>query len=199
MLCLLPLPLYRLASMGQVRSRVQPVFPHTSFLTLSLLVESYCIPNFDSPSVFARILDKDKVRASEPIHPTHHPSRPIYTPPLHSIVYRIHTHLLFRVGRPFLDYTENRLFNKAGLYAKLECVANKVSFSIASIVICPHISYNVIQVPRRTRHRHCHRYFKYWPTEVTHLILSSDFLPRQADPGKNKPLLFWLVRRVEVN
>ena len=24
-------------------------------------VESYCIPNFDSPSIFARILDKDKV------------------------------------------------------------------------------------------------------------------------------------------
>ena len=138
MLCLLPLPLYRLASMGQVRSRVQPVFPHTSFLTLSLLVESYCIPNFDSPSVFARILDKDKVRTSEPIHPTHHPSRPTCTPPLHSIVCHIHTHLLFRVGRSFLDYTENRLFDKAGLYAELECVANKVSSSIASIVICPH-------------------------------------------------------------
>lgn len=28
------------------------------------LVESYCIPNFDSPSVFARILDKDKVGIS---------------------------------------------------------------------------------------------------------------------------------------
>jgi len=25
------------------------------------LVESYCVPDFDSPSVFARILDKDKV------------------------------------------------------------------------------------------------------------------------------------------
>ena len=25
-----------------------------------MLVESYCVPNFDSPSVFARILDKDK-------------------------------------------------------------------------------------------------------------------------------------------
>lgn len=24
------------------------------------VVESYCVPNFDSPSVFARILDKDK-------------------------------------------------------------------------------------------------------------------------------------------
>ncbi|KAL0960423.1 hypothetical protein HGRIS_005466 [Hohenbuehelia grisea] len=23
-------------------------------------VESYCVPNFDSPSIFARILDKDK-------------------------------------------------------------------------------------------------------------------------------------------
>ena len=27
-------------------------------------VESYCVPNFDSPSIFARILDKDKVRSS---------------------------------------------------------------------------------------------------------------------------------------
>jgi hypothetical protein len=26
------------------------------------VVESYCVPNFDSPSVFARILDKNKVR-----------------------------------------------------------------------------------------------------------------------------------------
>jgi hypothetical protein len=25
------------------------------------IVESYCVPDFDSPSVFARILDKDKV------------------------------------------------------------------------------------------------------------------------------------------
>ena len=25
------------------------------------LVESYCVPDFDSPSIFARILDKDKV------------------------------------------------------------------------------------------------------------------------------------------
>lgn len=28
----------------------------------SYIVESYCVPDFDSPSVFARILDKDKVR-----------------------------------------------------------------------------------------------------------------------------------------
>ena len=26
------------------------------------IVESYCVPNFDSPSIFARILDKDKVQ-----------------------------------------------------------------------------------------------------------------------------------------
>lgn len=26
------------------------------------VVESFCYPNFDSPSIFARILDKDKVR-----------------------------------------------------------------------------------------------------------------------------------------
>jgi GH15 family glucan-1,4-alpha-glucosidase len=29
-------------------------------ISLDGSVESYCIPNFDSPSVFARILDKDK-------------------------------------------------------------------------------------------------------------------------------------------
>lgn len=29
--------------------------------SLKSLVESYCVPNFDSPSIFARILDKDKV------------------------------------------------------------------------------------------------------------------------------------------
>lgn len=28
--------------------------------SLSFTVESYCVPHFDSPSVFARILDKDK-------------------------------------------------------------------------------------------------------------------------------------------
>lgn len=33
-------------------------------LLILVAVESYCIPNFDSPSVFARILDKDKVRNS---------------------------------------------------------------------------------------------------------------------------------------
>lgn len=40
-------------------------FPPSEVRSLCLhyfhLVESYCIPNFDSPSVFARILDKNKV------------------------------------------------------------------------------------------------------------------------------------------
>ena len=31
------------------------------------LVESYCVPNFDSPSIFARILDKDKVSPTSPL------------------------------------------------------------------------------------------------------------------------------------
>ena len=29
-------------------------------LTRRTPVESYCVPNFDSPSIFARIVDKDK-------------------------------------------------------------------------------------------------------------------------------------------
>ena len=49
-------------------ARVSPLstsFPPCEFRSLCMdylhLVESYCIPNFDSPSVFARILDKNKV------------------------------------------------------------------------------------------------------------------------------------------
>jgi GH15 family glucan-1,4-alpha-glucosidase len=35
-------------------------FPWHDMLIMFSTVESYCIPNFDSPSVFARILDKNK-------------------------------------------------------------------------------------------------------------------------------------------
>jgi hypothetical protein len=50
----------RSASMGQVC--LPSILPPTPRLTELTLVESYCIPHFDSPSVFARILDKDKVQ-----------------------------------------------------------------------------------------------------------------------------------------
>ena len=41
---------------SEYSSSTSPTIP----LTQLDLVESYCVPNFDSPSVFARILDKDK-------------------------------------------------------------------------------------------------------------------------------------------
>jgi len=43
-------------------ARVRSWIISSSFLadSKSCLVESYCVPHFDSPSVFARILDKDK-------------------------------------------------------------------------------------------------------------------------------------------
>lgn len=39
---------------------VRPLIPSERILIIIISVESYCYPNFDSPSVFARILDKDK-------------------------------------------------------------------------------------------------------------------------------------------
>lgn len=45
--------------MGRVS--VDPVTLMSIDPFLPSVVESYCVPNFDSPSVFARILDKDKV------------------------------------------------------------------------------------------------------------------------------------------
>lgn len=39
---------------------VRPSIPSERILIIIISVESYCYPNFDSPSVFARILDKDK-------------------------------------------------------------------------------------------------------------------------------------------
>ncbi|KAH7335366.1 glycoside hydrolase family 15 protein [Rhizoctonia solani] len=89
-------------------------------------VESYCVPNFDSPSVFARILDKDKGGHFSIKPKIRHSSKQAYLP------------------------SSNVLATK---FLADEGVA-----------------------------------------QVT------DFLPRQTATGvsANKPLLFWLIRRVEV-
>ncbi|CAE7222876.1 unnamed protein product [Rhizoctonia solani] len=89
-------------------------------------VESYCVPNFDSPSVFARILDKDKGGHFSIKPKIRHSSKQAYLP------------------------SSNVLSTK---FLADEGVA-----------------------------------------QVT------DFLPRQTGTGiaANKPLLFWLIRRVEV-
>ncbi|CAE6538752.1 unnamed protein product [Rhizoctonia solani] len=89
-------------------------------------VESYCVPNFDSPSVFARILDKDKGGHFSVKPKIRHSSKQAYLP------------------------SSNVLATKF--------LADE----------------GVVQV--------------------------TDFLPRQTGVGisANKPLLFWLIRRVEV-
>ncbi|KLO10099.1 glycoside hydrolase family 15 protein [Schizopora paradoxa] len=87
-------------------------------------VESYCIPNFDSPSVFARILDKDKGGH-------------------------------FSIT-PKIPYTTKQAYMPSS---------------------------NILQT-------------KFLSEEG--IVTVTDFLPRQADPEPNKPLLFWLIRRVEV-
>lgn len=56
------IPVLRSAPMGRVSvdsvtlTSIEPLSPG-----FPSIVESYCVPDFDSPSVFARILDKDKV------------------------------------------------------------------------------------------------------------------------------------------
>ncbi|CEL61905.1 putative protein C4H3,03c OS=Schizosaccharomyces pombe (strain 972 / ATCC 24843) GN=SPAC4H3.03c PE=4 SV=1 [Rhizoctonia solani AG-1 IB] len=92
-------------------------------------VESYCVPNFDSPSVFARILDKDKGGHFSIKPKIKHSSKQAYLP------------------------------------SSNVCFVNKVKFLADE---------GVAQV--------------------------TDFLPRQTGTGiaANKPLLFWLIRRVEV-
>ncbi|GAB1518340.1 hypothetical protein RhiTH_001399 [Rhizoctonia solani] len=89
-------------------------------------VESYCVPNFDSPSVFARILDKDKGGHFSIKPKIKHSSKQAYLPSSNVL------------GTKFLA------------------------------------DEGVAQV--------------------------TDFLPRQTGTGiaANKPLLFWLIRRVEV-
>ncbi|KZV94567.1 glycoside hydrolase family 15 protein [Exidia glandulosa HHB12029] len=90
-------------------------------------VESYCVPYFDSPSVFARILDKDK----------------------------------------------------GGHFSINPCADVKHTVKQAYMP-----SSNVLTT-------------KFLSEEGVAVV--TDFLPRQSDPQlSNKPLLFWLIRRVEV-
>ncbi|KAH9948315.1 glycoside hydrolase family 15 protein [Amylocystis lapponica] len=83
--------------------------------TAALVLESYCVPNFDSPSVFARILDKDK----------------------------------------------------GGHFS-----------------ITPTVPFTTKQ--------------SYLPSSNVRVATVTDFLPRQPSSAKARPLLAWLIRRVEV-
>ncbi|TDL30070.1 glycoside hydrolase family 15 protein [Rickenella mellea] len=87
-------------------------------------IESYCIPDFDSPSIFARILDKDKGGHFSITPDLHFTTKQNYWP-----------------------------------------------------------SSNVLQT-------------KFLSDKGVAVV--TDFLPRQANPDSTKPLLFWLIRRVEV-
>ncbi|THG94047.1 hypothetical protein EW145_g8224, partial [Phellinidium pouzarii] len=87
-------------------------------------IESYCVPNFDSPSVFARILDKDK-GGHFSITPT-------------------------------IDFVTKQAYTPSS---------------------------NVLQT-------------KFLSDQG--IVTVTDFLPRQNDAEAQKPLLFWLIRRVEV-
>ncbi|KAH7884928.1 glycoside hydrolase family 15 protein [Phlebopus sp. FC_14] len=88
------------------------------------MVESYCIPNFDSPSVFARILDKDKGG-----HFSITPTVPFTTKQNYL---------------PSSNVLQTKFLNEKGV------------------------------------------------------VSVTDFLPRHANGDDNRPLLFWLIRRVEV-
>lgn len=74
------------------------------------LVESYCIPNFDSPSVFARILDKDKVRSS---HRLIHCDSPLTS---------------YATGRSFLGNPDCSIYYETELSPQLQRLANQVQF-----------------------------------------------------------------------
>ncbi|EGN97770.1 glycoside hydrolase family 15 protein [Serpula lacrymans var. lacrymans S7.3] len=87
-------------------------------------IESYCIPNFDSPSVFARILDKDK-GGHFSITPT-------------------------------VEFTTKQNYLPSS---------------------------NVLQTKFMNNHG---------------VVSVTDFLPRQANDETTRPLLYWLIRRVEV-
>ncbi|KAF9078754.1 glycoside hydrolase family 15 protein, partial [Rhodocollybia butyracea] len=105
---------------------------HTAALvSIDGSIESYCFPNFDSPSVFARILDKDKGG-----HFSITPTVPFSTKQNYL---------------PSSNILQTKFLNNSGVVS----VTGKVS---------------------------------------------PDFLPRQAQgtTSANKPLLHWLVRRVEV-
>ncbi|EIW81645.1 glycoside hydrolase family 15 protein [Coniophora puteana RWD-64-598 SS2] len=87
-------------------------------------VESYCVPNFDSPSIFARILDKDKGG-----HFSITPTVPFTTKQNYL---------------PSSNVLQTKFLNEQGV------------------------------------------------------VSVTDFLPRQKDSSSEKPLLFWMIRRVEV-
>ncbi|OAX39910.1 glycoside hydrolase family 15 protein [Rhizopogon vinicolor AM-OR11-026] len=95
-----------------------------ALVSLDGSIESYCVPNFDSPSIFARILDKNKGG-----HFSITPTVPFNTK---------HNYL------PSSNVLQTKFLNEKG-------------------VVC-----------------------------VT------DFLPRQANGESTRPMLFWLIRRVEV-
>jgi GH15 family glucan-1,4-alpha-glucosidase len=95
-----------------------------ALISLDGSVESYCIPNFDSPSVFARILDKDKGG-----HFSITPTVPFTTKQNYL---------------PSSNVLQTKFLNDEG---------------VASV---------------------------------------TDFLPRHANGETKRPLLFWLIRRVEV-
>ncbi|KAI5120459.1 hypothetical protein M0805_008506 [Coniferiporia weirii] len=86
-------------------------------------IDSYCIPDFDSPSVFARILDKDKGGH-------------------------------FSIT-PSIDFVTKQAYMPSS---------------------------NVLQT-------------KFLSEQG--IVMVTDFLPRQSDANTQKPLLFWLIRRIE--
>ncbi|KAG8215705.1 hypothetical protein J3R82DRAFT_7584 [Butyriboletus roseoflavus] len=95
-----------------------------ALISLDGSVESYCIPNFDSPSVFARILDKNKGG-----HFSITPTVPFVTKQNYL---------------PSSNVLQTKFLNDKGV------------------------------------------------------VVVTDFLPRQADGETKRPMLFWLIRRVEV-
>ncbi|KAG2069236.1 glycoside hydrolase family 15 protein [Suillus decipiens] len=95
-----------------------------ALVSLDGSIESYCVPNFDSPSIFARILDKDKGG-----HFSITPTVPFSTK---------HNYL------PSSNVLQTKFLNEKGV------------------------------------------------------VSVTDFLPRLEDGESTHPLLFWLIRRVEV-
>ncbi|KAG2128690.1 glycoside hydrolase family 15 protein [Suillus clintonianus] len=95
-----------------------------ALVSLDGSIESYCVPNFDSPSIFARILDKNKGG-----HFSITPTVPFSTK---------HNYL------PSSNVLQTKFLNEKGV------------------------------------------------------VSVTDFLPRQENSDSKRPLLFWLIRRVEV-
>ncbi|KAG2038837.1 glycoside hydrolase family 15 protein [Suillus americanus] len=101
-----------------------PIADHGLIGNLRTAALSYCVPNFDSPSIFARILDKNKGG-----HFSITPTVPFSTK---------HNYL------PSSNVLQTKFLNEKGV------------------------------------------------------VSVTDFLPRQEDGESTRPLLFWLIRRVEV-